>query len=482
VEYKNTIMHLIGRKASKENLKSCMDATQSCLVAVYGRRRIGKTYLIRQYFAESTVFDITGLHNGTMSDQLLHFRNTLIKAGYRDAIEVPKTWLSAFYMLENYVDTLKGRKKKVIFLDEMPWMDTPRSKFLMTFENFWNSYCTKRNDLVVVICGSAASWMIKKILNNKGGLYNRVTHKIKLEPFTLHETELFLADKGIVWNRYDIVQCYMIMGGIPFYLDQVRKGESVMQFVDRTCFTASGMLVHEYEELFASLFSNSERHYKIIETLATIKKGLVRDVLLQKSGMATGGSFTETLDELLASGFVDKQLPYKKEKQGSLYRLADPFMLFHQQFMKGRTRKTANSWVKITDTPAWYAWAGLAYENVCMQHVPQIKEALKLTAISTEESAWRGGDSVAQAQIDLLIERADNIIHICEMKFSKGIFSIEKKYAAELRQKLFVFSQQPLNKKKTLFLTMLSTFGIQPNAYSHEMVQNQLTMDDLFIP
>lgn len=474
-------MNIIGRKGNKDNLKNCLDAAQSCLLAVYGRRRIGKTFLIRQYFAGNMVFDITGLHNGSLQDQLQHFRNTLVKLGYKEAVEVPKTWLSAFFMLENYLDTLNKDKRKVIFLDELPWMDTPRSKFLMAFENFWNSYCTKRNDLIVVICGSAASWMIKKILNNKGGLYNRVTHKIRLQPFTLHETELFLQSKGIVWSRYDMVQCYMMMGGIPFYLDQVRKGESVMQFVDRTCFAAEGMLVNEYEELFASLFSNSERHYKIVETLATVKKGLVRDELLQKSGLATGGTFTETLEELLASGFVEKQSPYKREKQGTLYRLADPFMIFHQQFMKGRSRKAANSWVKITDTPAWYAWAGLAFENVCMQHVQQLKEALKLTAISTEESAWSGGNGEQQAQIDLLIERADRIIHVCEIKFSKGIFSVDKKYAAELRQKLFVFGGLPANKRKTLFLTMISTFGIQPNEYSREMVQNELTMEDLFL-
>ncbi len=475
-------MDIVGRKETKETLKNCLLAPQSSLLAVYGRRRIGKTFLIRQYFNDSIVFDITGLHNGTMRDQLLHFRNTLVKSGYKDAIETPKTWLSAFFMLENYVDTLKVGKKKVLFLDELPWMDTPRSKFLMAFENFWNSYCSKRNDLIVVICGSAASWMIKKILRNKGGLYNRVTHKIRLRPFNLYETELFLKSKGIVWSRYDMVQCYMMMGGIPFYLDQVRKGESVMQFVGRTCFTADGMLVNEYEELFESLFNNSERHYKIVETLATVKKGMLREVLLQKTGMATGGTFTETLDELLASGFVEKHTPYRKEKQGSFYRLADPFMLFHQQFMKGRNRVMANNWIKVTDTAAWHAWAGLAFENVWMQHVLQIKEALKLTAISTEVSAWRGGNGEAQAQIDLLIERADRIIHVCEIKFSKGIFSIDKKYAAELRQKLFLFGQQLPQKNKTLFLTMLSTFGIQPNEYSREMVQNELTMEDLFVP
>ena len=473
-------MQIVGRRAEKRQLMEAVDSDKAALVAVVGRRRIGKTFLIRQVYADHMVFDITGLHNGDLYDQLEHFRNTLLKSGYLDAVEIPQNWLSAFYMLENYLNSLKTKKKKVLFFDELPWMDTPRSKFLMAFENFWNSYCTKRDDMVVVICGSAASWMIKKIVNNKGGLYNRITHKIHLQPFTLNETESFLQAKGIVWSRYDIVQFYMMVGGVPYYLDLVQKGESVMQFVERACFAPDGMLVSEFEELFASLFHNSYRHYKIVEALSTIKKGLVRDALLQKSGLATGGTFTETLDELLASGFVEKQVPWGKEKQGTLYRLADPFMLFHQKFMKGKKGKQSGSWVKITDTPAWYAWAGLAFENVCLQHIKQIKEALKLTAISTVVAGWRGGNENGETQIDLLIERADRIIHVCEIKFSKGMFAIDKPYAQELRQKLLVFSQTPQNKRNTLFLTMISTFGLQQNEYSREIVQNELTMDDMF--
>jgi hypothetical protein len=240
------------------------------------------------------------------------------------------------------------------------------------------------------------------------------------------------------------------------------------------------MLVKEFEELFASLFHNSDRHYKIVEALSTIRKGLVRDALLQKSGLATGGTFTDTLEELLASGFVERQTPWGREKQGALYKLADPFMIFHQKFMKGRGRKRASGWVKITDTPAWYTWAGLAFETVCLRHTDQIKQALKLTAIATEVTAWQGGNENGDAQIDLLIVRADGITHVCEIKFSKGQFGIDKQYAQELRQKLLVFSQLPSNKRKTLFLTMITTFGTLQNEYSRELVQNELTMDDLF--
>ncbi|MCU0373823.1 MAG: ATP-binding protein [Chitinophagaceae bacterium] len=475
-------MQLIGRKREQDRLKATLDADEASLVAVWGRRRIGKTFLIRKFYAAHMVFDITGLHNGSMQDQLGHFKDTLIKAGYKAAVETPANWLSAFFMLENYLDTLQTKKKKVIFLDELPWMDTPRSKCLMAFENFWNSYCNRRKDLIVVICGSAASWMIKKVIHNRGGLYNRITHTIQLKPFDLQETAAFLKAKGIVWSRYDIVQCYMIMGGVPYYLNLVQKGESVMQFVARTCFAADGMLSSEYEALFASLFSNSDRHYKIAEALALVKKGMQRDALLQKAGLATGGTFTETLEELLASGFVEKYTPFKREKQGAYYRLADPFMLFYQQFMKGRNRNAANNWLSMADTPAWHAWAGIAFENICLQHVSHIKAALGLSAIATEVGSWRGGTANEQVQIDLLIERADRMIHVGEIKFSKGVFSIDKKYAADLRRKLFLFGEHQTGKRKTLLLTFITTFGIQPNEYSLELVQNQLTMDDLFTP
>jgi hypothetical protein len=324
--------------------------------------------------------------------------------------------------------------------------------------------------------------MIKKVLKNKGGLYNRVMHKIHLQPFNLHETEAFLRSKGIGWSRYDIAQCYMMVGGVPYYLDMVRKGESVMQFIDRTCFTEGGLLRNEFEELFSSLFAHSERHYKIVEALSTMRKGLQRDALLSKSGLASGGTFTETLDELLASGFAERQTPYQKEKQGAFYRLADPFILFHHKFIKSHKSASQNSWLKMAGTPGWHAWAGLAFENLCLQHAVQLKKALMLTAIATEEAAWYGGEGDTKVQIDLLIERADRIVHVCEIKFAQGQFAIDKKYAAELRQKLFVFGQKRFAHRKTLFLTFITTFGLLPNEYSTELLQNQLTLDDLFAP
>lgn len=266
-------MDIIGRESEIEAFKNCLQLSESKLIAVYGRRRVGKTFLIRKYFSQKMVFEVAGLYKGKMPVQVKHFTKTIAKYGYSPAaFSNAKDWIDVFEILKSYLDTLKGKDKKVIFIDELPWFDTPRSQFLTVFENFWNQYCTKREDLLVIICGSAASWMIKKILKNKGGLHNRVYEKIQLKPFNLYETEKFLKSKGIIWDKYMIAQLYSCIGGIPYYLDGIRKGESLVQFINRTFFTANGFLRFEYNELYSSLFDESVNHQQVIELLAKQQK------------------------------------------------------------------------------------------------------------------------------------------------------------------------------------------------------------------
>ena len=319
-------MNLIGRKEEKATFLYCLQSSESKLIALYGRRRVGKTFLVRKYFQSKIKFEIAGLHKGNTKDQLAHFASTLVKYAWQEArLHPPQTWQAAFDMLERFINSLKGQQKKVIFLDELPWFDTPKSKFLMAFQNFWNTFCTKRNDIVCVICGSAASWMIKKILKNKGGLHNRVSEKIRLTQFNLHETALFLKAKGIQWSQYDIAQLYLITGGIPYYLDAVRKGESVVQFVNRACFSKDGILTDEYEVLFSSLFENSQRHYEIVEVLADKKSGRTRKEIIQKTTLESGGTLSIILDELEESGFLEVVHPYLANKTKVLYKLSDNF-------------------------------------------------------------------------------------------------------------------------------------------------------------
>jgi len=475
-------MKLIGRKPEKETFKHCLDSSESKLIAVYGRRRVGKTFLVRNYFQDKIKYEVAGLYNANMKDQLIHFSSTLTKYGWAEAgIHSPQTWKAAFNMLERFFDSLTGDDKKIIFLDELPWFDTPRSKFLTAFESFWNSYCTKRNDIICVICGSAASWMIKKVLKNKGGLHNRVSEKIRLSQMNLREVELFLKEKGIRWSKYDITQLYMTTGGIPYYLDAVRKGESVAQFINRVCFSKDGILTDEYQVLFSSLFDNSERHYQIIEALYTRKSGLTRQQIIEKTTLVSGGTLTKTLHELEESGFIEEIAPYQVKKSNTLFKLTDSFTVFHLKFMKAETGKMTRNWNNIIKSQSWVSWSGLAYERICFAHLPQIKKALKLEAIECTIRPWAMTSDKEGTQIDMLIDRADRVINLCEIKFSGADFTIDKAYAKKLRNKIQAVATHPLNKRKTVFLTMITTFGCVENEYWRELVQGDVEMEDLFL-
>ena len=332
-------MEVVGRKRETSLLKKALISPKSELIAVYGRRRVGKTFLIDVVYAKDKYFEITGLHNGDIADQLEHFYNTL-KATWsaNKKVDKPTSWFEAFDLLEKYVLASRRKSKKVIFIDEFPWMDTPRSKFLMAFENFWNSFAAKRNDLVVVICGSAAAYMVKRVVKNKGGLHNRITEHIKLSPFNLHETEAFLQSKGIKLTKYDILQLYMVMGGVPHYLDKINPGESVAQIIDRLCFSGDGALHNEFENIFESLFNHHEKHVALIKALTSKKKGLTRSELVKISGLSSGGTFTKALDELMESGFIGQFYPYKKKLKDSVYKLTDEFSLFYLKFMQNKKR------------------------------------------------------------------------------------------------------------------------------------------------
>ena len=474
-------MALIGRIEERAIFNDCLQSTESRLIAVYGRRRVGKTFLIRNHFDKLIKFEISGLHNGDLKEQLKHVFDTVASYGVsKNDLIYPNTWMEAFHLLQVYINSLKGSKKKVLFFDELPWFDTPKSKFLMAFENFWNAYCTKRNDLVVVICGSAASWMIKKIVKNKGGLHNRLAERMRLNPFTLKETELFLMDRFIKMSRYDILQLYMVTGGVPYYLDRIRKGESLVQFINRVCFTDSGFLREEYDELLKSLFDNAKNHELVIKTLLKKVGGFTRSELAEATNLTSGGTFTDVLDELLESGFITQYHPFGTAKNTLLYKLTDHFAIFHHKFMKDSASLGKNMWNLKVNTPSWLSWSGLAFELICFNHLEQITNALNLHAISCQASPWRYENSTQGMQIDLIIERADRVIHLCEMKFSKSAYVLSKNEALALRHRIQVLSDQASSKNKAIFPTFITTFGVKTNEYTNELLQNQLTMDDLF--
>lgn len=468
---------IIGRFSEKKVLKSALESGRSELIAVYGRRRVGKTYLIRQTYAGRINFELTGLHNGSLLDQLANFHQRLTAKVKK--LKRPTTWLEAFAQLEDYLTKLPTKKKKVVFIDEFPWLASRRSKFMMAFENFWNSYASNRTDLVVVICGSAASYMVKNIIRNRGGLHNRVTQRMRLLPFDLHETQLFLRSKGLRYSQYDILQLYMAIGGIPHYLENLQVGQSVAQAIDQLCFVKDAPLRTEFRDIFASLYEYPERHSAVLRALAKTRRALTRNEISAKSRIPTGGLLTRTLEELEESGFVEKYAAYGQVRKDSLYRLSDEYSLFYLKFIENTSAKEPGTWLKQLNGPVYKSWSGFSFESVCLKHVRQIKKELGIAEVATENYSWveKGGDD--GAQIDLVIDRADNVTNLCEMKFYNAPFTITKSYAVEIRNKISSF-QQSTRTRKSLFFLMMTTHGLKQNAYSLELVQNELQIDCLF--
>ncbi len=468
---------IAGRNEEKKLMQQLLQADKSEFMAVYGRRRVGKTYLIRNVYQKEIVFQMTGIAGATMAQQLSNFFIALksSNAEYPNDM-LPKDWFEAFEALRLSLQKNPTRKK-VIFFDELPWIDAKSGGFLSALEHFWNAWASARTDIVLVVCGSAASWMLNKVINDKGGLHNRVTKRIRLMPFTLQETEVFFAMRNIVLDRYQIIQLFMVMGGIPFYLNEITPGRSAFQEIDRLCFTEGGLLMGEYDNLYRSLFNSPERHIAIIEALSKKNLGMTREEIIKESGLSNGGNTTKALLELEQSGFITKSYPFEKKVKTGLFRLIDQYSLFYLKFMKEKRAFGEGAWLSRIDSPAWRAWSGYAFENICFIHINNIKKALGISGVYTEIASWL--DAEKGVQIDLIIDRRDQVISLCEIKFSKDPFVITKSYRAELEKKIAAF-RMATKTRKSVFLTMITTFGLEENKHSLGFVQNSVTMDALF--
>lgn len=466
---------MIGRIRERAQLDQLFSNSKSDFVAIYGRRRIGKTYLIREHFKNKMFFQHTGIAEVNMAVQLVNFNRSL--ETYCKSTECCKDWFEAFFLLQKGIQRSRA-KKKVIFIDELPWMDTPRSNFLSALEHFWNNWASQRNDILLIVCGSATSYMVKNIFANKKGLHNRITQKIKLSPFTLKETQNFLQHKQINWSSYQICKIYMAMGGIPFYLDGIQKGQSPDQAIDELFFNPTGLLYNEFHHLYASLFKNANKYIEIIQALASKNKGLTREEIVKNVSTANGGTLTKILNDLEHSHFIRKYVPFGKKYRNSLYQLTDFYSLFYFKFIH-KTNIKSGDWIQAIDNPKQRAWSGFAFEQLALAHIEQLKKGLGISGVQTSESSWRSSLLADGAQIDLVMERRDRIIHLFEMKFSINEFTITKKYAEELRNKIGAF-QKESKTKSAVWLTLLTTYGLSPNE-NNNLVQNELKMHTLFL-
>lgn len=475
---------MIGREREVKTLNKLYDSGRAELVAIYGRRRVGKTYLVDETFSGRITFRHAGLSpidvagDSILAAQLAHFYHSLILHGMAECAK-PQNWLDAFFLLEKHLQTIDDGSRQLIFLDELPWLDSPRSGFLPAFEGFWNTWGCHRKNLMVIVCGSANSWVLDKLINNHGGLYGRVTYEIKLSAFTLRECEDFYLSRGIHFSRYDITQSYMVFGGIPYYLGYIDNELSLAQNIDRLLFAKNGVLKNEYDRLFESVFTSPDAIKTIVRFLYTRNAGYTRKEISEGCHIPDGGTLSKHLSALQASDFVTKYVPFGLSKRAEHYKLVDPFCLFYLHFAQGSSTTNERFWQQNISSQSVVTWRGLAFENVCFQHVDQIKHALGISGVISSCSAWskKGGDEDG-LQIDLLILRNDNVVNMCEIKFVSDDFVVDGRYYRTLLSRPERLREY-LSKKASIHSTLITTFGLKQNEYSAAFT-NVVTMDDLF--
>lgn len=472
------IKSIIGRNTEIKALEKIYASSKSEFVAVCGRRRIGKTFLIKEFFEGKFTFTMAGLAKGDTKEQLANFNNSINRQFSNVEQKPVSNWLDAFEKLITCLSSVRKRRK-VVFLDELPWMDTHKSNFIMALEHFWNGWAYMRNDIVLIVCGSSTSWMMDKLINNHGGLHNRLTKSIFLNPFSLCETEKLLQRHGLDLSRYETAECYMIFGGIPYYLNMLDADKSLAQNVDALLFDKQGELHQEFENLYAALFKNSEDYVAIVTALATKRGGLTRDELTKCTVLTSGGGMTKVLNNLVSCGFVRAYHDMASGKR-TVYQLMDFFTLFYFHFMKGKNSHDSGFWLGVQGTPKYNTWAGLSFELLALHHISQMKKRLGISGVMTEEFAWRKLSNEGKgAQVDLALLRKDKTVNLCEMKFSESPYSIDRKENENLRNRIASF-RKDLNKPSySIRLTMVTSFGLTKGKYN-DVVADQVVLDDLY--
>ena len=483
-------MELIGRTHEKKIFERFYNSSEASFLALYGRRRVGKTYLVRQLFEHRDIyFEVTGRKDGRQAVQLLGFSDALEQTFGSQGVSTKeiKSWRQAFEQLTRCLQNVHKDKACVLFFDELPWLATQGSGLLQELDYFWNTRWSRDKRIKLIVCGSAASWILNKLIHAKGGLYNRLTDTILLEPFLLHETSEYLAARGIEWTPELVVDLYMVTGGVPHYLNQPAMSEAPAETIQRMCFSQDGLLFAEFDDLFSSLFVNADRHVRLVREIAKRRKGMARNELLTTLGLKSGGSLNRRLEELQATGFVQRFVPYGKRLREQYFRIADEYTLFYLSWIEAVRMRglpvPKHHWQARMQTPAWRSWSGYAFEDLCLKHADAILAALGISGVACEIGSWsfrpKPGSDEQGAQIDMIIDRADKVISLCEMKYSATPFIIDKAYSRELQRKMAVFKLKTRT-KKMLQIVLVTSYGLQRNNHAEALHVKEVCLTDLF--
>ena len=477
---------LIGRESETERLESYLNSDHAEFIAIYGRRRVGKTFLVRKICEDNFAFHVTGIYNAMKTDQLLNFAVAMQRSFALEAPKVEKNWILAFNALALQIEKLpQGRK--IIFIDELPWMDRAKSGFVPALENFWNSWAALRDDVKLIVCGSATSWMINNLIHSKGGLHGRLTHQILVEPFSLHDCERYFSHFGFRYSRRQILECYMVMGGIPYYFSLMDKSLSLSQNVDRLFFEQDSELRDEFSALYRALFKKPEPYIAVVTALSQVGKGMTRQELLRRTSLQDNGAFSTVLEELEQCGFIRSYLPFSVSATASaenrlpsetLFQLMDFYTMFYFSFIKNNAYRDPQFWTHSQNSPVYNTWAGLSFEKLCLSHLGQMKRELGISGVQTNACSWLSAASSPKAQIDLLIDRKDDAVNLCEMKYSRSEYEIDSEEEKRLERRVDVFRSETLT-KKSIILTLVTTEGLKKNSHS-DIIQSLIVADALF--
>ena len=471
-------MAIIGRREEIRELEKCEKSKKSELVCVYGRRRVGKTYLVEQSFANLFAFRATGVESGNTRTQLKSFYQRLVEAGDTER-RVPQDWFEAFSRLERILAAENIRRsihgKRIVFFDEFPWFATPRSDFLEAFGEFWNRCGTAQGDFLFIICGSATSWIIKNILEDTGSLYNRVTSQIFLRPFSLRETELYMESRVFGWSRRQIVECQMIFGGLPYFFDLLNPDESLTWNINALIFKPHALLRHESKKLLEATLKKSPAYNDILKCLSSHYYGMQKNACFASLDISQG-TFSRAVEDLIKCGYVHESVDRYSKGHPLRLQLIDPFLLFHYNFLEKGYSETTRFEDFKSDTGRYNNWRGHAFEILCMYHIDHIKNALGISGVRTNSYAWVSEKN--EAQIDLVLDRDDGIVNICEEKYTDTAFAVSAEYEERLLKKMDIYRAETKT-KKALKIVMICTENLAGTANT-EHITRVLTLDDLF--
>lgn len=473
----SSTLNIIGREQECQLLDNFARSGKPEFIVVYGRRRVGKTYLVNRFFDEQFTFKFTGLAVRNRTAQLAAFHAALNQQS-KVAFPQPSNWLEAFDALKSLI-TLDRHKRKVVFIDELPFMDTPRGGLLVALEHFWNDWGCTRPDLMLIVCGSATAWVTQKIIKNHGGLHNRLTGQIYLRPFTLAECKAYIESRHLGYDERAIAECYMIMGGIPFYLSLLERGKSLAQNIDELFFLRKGKLANEFDNLYASLFDAPDGYLLVVEALSNKNKGLTRKEIIEETHLPDSGDLTRILRDLETCDIVRHYRGYGKTERSARYQLTDFYTFFYFKFLRRHAGSDKPVWTHLQNSPKYHAWSGYAFEQLCLYHYRQIERKLGIEGMMTEAFSWTSERKDGTgAQIDLVIKRADRMVNVCEMKYWDAQFTLTKAYEQQLRERMARFREE-CGIRGAVTLVMVTTYGVR-DAATHSIIWNEVMLPDLF--